>query len=253
MDERFADKIAVVTGGGRGIGRAIAERLAKEGARVAIAQRSEPAFELPGTIRHLPVDLINAVDCNAIIARVCELYGGVDVLVNNAGVMWESTVEAMDAEAWDRAMAINLRAPFLLIKHAIPVMRERGGGAIVNIGSIEGLGSNPNHGAYCASKAGLHALGRSVAVDHGSDGIRCNTVAPGWIDTDLNVDMIHSMPDPTAFREKIGAIHPVGRTGSPEEVAALVSWLASDEAAFVTGQTYIVDGGRTAKLSLPQQ
>jgi meso-butanediol dehydrogenase/(S,S)-butanediol dehydrogenase/diacetyl reductase len=251
VDARFADRVAVVTGGGRGIGRAIAERLSDEGARVVIAQRSRPTVPLPEAIGHLSTDLSYASSCGALISTVCRLHGGLDILINNAGVMWETPTESTDVEEWDRTMAINLRAPFLLIKHAIPIMRERGGGAIVNMGSIEALGANPNHSAYCASKAGLHALARSVAVDHGLDGIRCNTVAPGWIDTDLNVDMMRSMPDPDGFRGRVGAVHPLGRTGSPAEVAALVCWLASEEAAFITGQTFVVDGGRTAKLSLP--
>jgi meso-butanediol dehydrogenase/(S,S)-butanediol dehydrogenase/diacetyl reductase len=113
------------------------------------------------------------------------------------------------------------------------------------------LGSNPRHAAYCASKAGLHGLTRAVAVDHGPEGIRCNGVAPGWIDTDLNLDFIESMPDPIAFRRDIGRIHPIGRTGNPSEVAALVAFLAAEESGFVTGQVYTVDGGRMAKLSLP--
>ncbi|MEU7484505.1 SDR family oxidoreductase [Streptomyces sp. NPDC042319] len=116
---------------------------------------------------------------------------------------------------------------------------------------MEGLGANPGHSAYCATKAGLHGLTRAVAVDHGHEGIRCNAVAPGWIDTDLNLEFVDSMPDPDAFRRDIGRIHPVARTGEPQEVAALVAFLAADEAGFVTGQIYTVDGGRTTKLSLP--
>ena len=130
-------------------------------------------------------------------------------------------------------------------------MLEATCGSIVNIGSIEGLGSNPRHPAYCASKGGLHALTRAVAVDHGPQGVRCNAVAPGWIDTELNVDFIESLGDPEAFREQIGRIHPLRRTGAPEEVAELVVWLASDKAAFVTGQVWTVDGGRMCQLSLP--
>ena len=128
-------------------------------------------------------------------------------------MMQEATVLDMSVEDWDRTMAVNLRAPFLLAKYALPHMK--GGCSIINIGSIEGLGSNPSHPAYCASKGGLHALTRAIAVDHGKDGIRCNTVAPGWIDTELNEGMIEAMDNPGKFRDSIGSIHPVGRTGLP--------------------------------------
>lgn len=241
---RLDGKVALVTGGRSGIGLACARRLATYGARVVTAQRTEAEdFET------VSADLANASAPAQIIDQVVATAGRLDILINNAGVMYEATVEEMVLEDWERTMAVNLRAPFLLIKHALPHLR--GGGSIVNIGSIEGLGSNPRHPAYCASKAALHALTRAVAVDHGNDGVRCNAVAPGWIDTDLNEDFIASMSDPDAFRREIGRIHPVGRTGSPEDVAALVAWLASDEASFITGQTYTIDGGRTAKLSLP--
>lgn len=176
--------------------------------------------------------------------------GRLDVLVNNAGVMQEAGIAEMSLADWQRTMVVNLTAPFLMIKAALPHLRASRG-AIVNIGSIEGLGSNPQHAAYCASKAGLHGLTRAVAVDLGADGIRCNAVAPGWIDTDLNVDFIDSQSDPVRFRDQIGRIHPIGRTGRAEEVAALVAFLAAEESGFITGQVMVVDGGRMAKLSLP--
>ena len=241
---RFMDKVVLVTGASRGIGLACAERIASEGAQVFTAQRGTSPFNPIAT------DFTDPTTCEKLIREVIERAGQLDVLVNNAGVMEEGTVEETTLDAWQRTLQINLTVPFLLIKHAIPHLRATRG-SIVNIGSIEGLGSNPRHPAYCASKAGLHGLTRAVAVDHGSEGVRCNAVAPGWIDTELNNDFIDSMPDPSAFRKQIGCIHPVGRTGATNEVAATVSFLASDDATFVTGQVYTVDGGRMAKLSLP--
>ncbi|MEK9611373.1 MAG: SDR family oxidoreductase [Alphaproteobacteria bacterium] len=243
--KRFVDKVAIVTGGRGGIGQAIALRLEREGARVFTAQRGvDDRFD------HVIADFADP-DCpSRVVEEVIARAGRIDVLVNNAGQMQEIGLADMTLAMWQDNLMVNLTAPFLMIRSALPALR-RTRGSIVNIGSVEGLAANPGHAAYCASKAGLHGLTRAVAIDHGDEGIRCNAVAPGWIDTPLNESFIENREDPEGFRRNIGRIHPVGRTGSPEEVAALVAFLAAEESSFITGQIYSIDGGRMAKLSLP--
>ena len=240
----FQGKIALVTGASSGMGAETARLLSDGGARVFAAQRGPSDFE------DIAVDFADPSAPEKAIDQIAKATGQLDILVNNAGVMREGTVEETSLDDWHLQMQINLTAPFLLIRYAMPLLRAARG-AIVNVGSIEGLGNNPRHPAYGASKAGLHGLTRAVAVDHGPDGVRCNAVAPGWIDTPLNEDFIASLAEPAAFRAKIGGIHPLARTGAPQEVAELICWLASDAASFVTGQVWTIDGGRMSKLSLP--
>ena len=240
----FQGKIALVTGASSGMGAETARLLSDGGARVFGAQRGLSDFE------DIVVDFADPSSPEKAIDHIAKATGQLDILVNNAGVMREGTVEETSLDDWHVQMQINLTVPFLLIRYAMPLLRAARG-AIVNVGSIEGLGNNPRHPAYGASKAGLHGLTRAVAIDHGPDGVRCNAVAPGWIDTPLNEDFIASLAEPAAFRAKIGGIHPLARTGAPQEVAELICWLASDAASFVTGQVWTIDGGRMSKLSLP--
>ncbi|MGR3313454.1 SDR family NAD(P)-dependent oxidoreductase [Roseovarius indicus] len=242
--KRFDGKVALVTGASSGMGAATADLLAEGGARVFTAQRGGTAHE------SIAADFSDRATPARVIGHVEQAAGRLDILINNAGMMREGTVEETSEEDWDAQLHLNLTIPFLLIRAAMPLLKASKG-AIVNTGSIEGLGNNPRHPAYGASKAGLHGLTRAVAVDEGQHGVRCNAVAPGWIDTPLNEAYIESLGDPAQFRREVGRIHPIRRTGAPEEVARLICWLASDEASFVTGQIYTIDGGRTAQLSLP--
>jgi meso-butanediol dehydrogenase/(S,S)-butanediol dehydrogenase/diacetyl reductase len=246
------NKVAVVTGGGRGIGRGITEKLLEAGARVLVAQR-QPLDESLGAnpqVAWVEADLA-AREAPCIIARAAEeRFGGADILVNNAGFMFELSLDEMNEDDWDRMMAVNMRAPVFLAKALLPQLRKRGG-SIVNIGSIEGLGANPWHAAYCGSKAGVHGFTRALAVDLGRDGIRCNAIAPGWINSDLSHAYIDAQPNPEQARAGLLKLHPVGRTGEPQDIGSVVVFLASEAAAFITGQVIVVDGGRTAKLPLP--
>ncbi|TXH33389.1 MAG: glucose 1-dehydrogenase [Rhodospirillaceae bacterium] len=252
MVRRLAGKVAVVTGGGRGIGLGITQRFLEEGARVAIIQRTPPEDRsVRDEAVYIQADLARPDDIAKAIDAIFKQFGGLDILVNNAGIMFEKTVEEMSEADWDQMMAINLKAPFLLTKRAMPFLRRHHRGSIINIGSIEGLASNPGHPAYSASKAGIHGFTAAVAVDHGRDGVRCNAIAPGWINSDLSETYIENMQDSGRVRRELLAMHPAGRLGEPRDVGNLAVWLASDESSFVTGQVYVVDGGRTKKLPLP--
>lgn len=252
MTDRLAGRVAIVTGGGRGIGLGIAQRFLEEGAKVAIIQRN-PSEDRTVTEQatFIQADLSKPDEIAGAVGSTVRQLGGLDILVNNAGIMFEKTVEEMSEADWDQMMAINLKAPFLLTKHAMPFLKQKKRGNIINIGSIEGLASNPGHPAYSASKAGIHGFTAAVAVDHGRDGVRCNAIAPGWINSDLSDAYIDSMEDSARVRRELMSMHPVGRLGEPRDIGHLAVWLASDESSFVTGQVYVIDGGRTKKLPLP--
>ena len=248
MSGRLQGKVAIVTGGSRGIGRAIVERFLAEGASVVTNARDLPA-DLPRNLNllFLSADVSKATDVERLFAHTLERFGGLDILVNNAGIQLEKTIEQTSEAEFDRVIAVNLKGVFLCAKAALAPMRRRGGGSIVNIGSYDGFVADPGLAVYCASKGGVHALSRAIAVDHGADGIRCNTICPGWIKTEMSEAYMASLPDPALARAKLASIHPVGRTGVPGDIAECALFLASDAAAFISGQEFVVDGGLTAR------
>lgn len=242
-------KRAVITGGGQGIGLGISRAFLDAGADILVAQRKPLPAELDGC-GWVEADLAQPESYAAIAAAAGERWEGVDILVNNAGFMFEKSLDEMQLEDWNRMLAVNLTAPVFLARTLLSMLRD-GGGNIVNTGSIEGLAANPGHIAYCATKGGMHALTRAMAVDLGSDGIRVNAIAPGWIRSELSDIYINAQADPEAAWEGLYRMHPVGRVGEPGDVGLLAVYLASDASAFVTGQVIVIDGGRTSKLPLP--
>ncbi len=250
---QLEDKIALVTGGGRRIGRGIVDRYLDEGAQVAIVQRRslDTALATHPKATHVHADLSDSSSTASVVERVVEHLGGIDILVNNAGIMFERSVSELLPQEWDLMLAVNTRAPLFLTQAALPHMRGRGGGSVINIGSIERLAANPGHAAYCASKAGVHGMTRAMAVDLGEDNVRCNAIASGWIDSELSETYLASHPDPPAARDAVNRLHPLGRGGRPTDVGDLAVYLASDKASFLTGETVVLDGGRTARLPSP--
>lgn len=243
-------RVILVTGAAQNIGAAIAARFLDAQATVVCADLRAP--DNPD-LQFIETDVASEGSVRSLMHSIATTYGHLDVLVNNAGICIETGIAETTERDWDRVMAVNVKSTFLTTKHALPLMVVEGANhpAIINISSIEGLGANPLHSVYAASKAAVAAFTHNTALEYGRYGIRCNAVAPGWINTPFNEQLLAQYPDRAAVDAAIENLHPVGRLGNPEDVANTVYWLASPDAGFVTGQEVIVDGGRLAKLPLP--
>ncbi len=239
---RLQGRRAIVTGGRQGIGRAIAEAFLAEGASVTVCGRGK-GEGAPANATWIQADVSNPVQAANLIAEA----GALDILVNNAGVQVEKTVADSTDDDWNLVIGANCRGVFNCCRAAIPVLNK--GGSIINIGSISGNVADPSMALYNASKAFVHGLTRSIAVDHGPD-LRCNAICPGWIETGMLEAGFDLATSPSAARADAIARHAVGRFGQPGDIASMAVWLASDEAAFATGQMFTVDGGMTAASPL---
>jgi NAD(P)-dependent dehydrogenase (short-subunit alcohol dehydrogenase family) len=252
IPRRLIGRRAIVTGGGAGIGRAIATRLSAEGARVMVADVDLGSAE--AVVREIGSDAVaHEVDVSdedsaaAMIRRASEEWGGLDVLVNNAGIGIAAKTPDTASDDWHRVLDVCLTGTFYAMKHAIPVLREGGGGAIINMSSVAALVGVADRAAYCAAKGGILALTRAAAIDHVAEGIRVNCIAPGTVDTPWVERITSGYDDPEAARQAMEERQPHGRLVSPEEIAAMAAYLASDEAESVVGAAMVVDGGMTAR------
>jgi NAD(P)-dependent dehydrogenase (short-subunit alcohol dehydrogenase family) len=243
--------VAVVTGAAAGIGRAVAERLAAGGTAVVIGDVDEAAAAETaagieargGRARAVRTDVSRSADVEALMAAAVDAYGRLDAVVNNAGVAISGTVDGTSEEDWDRVLGVNLRGVWLGMKHAIPHLRAAGGGAIVNLSSVQALLGFPEWAAYSATKGAIISLTQQAAVEYAAEGIRVNCVAPGTIMTPMNERIFETTPDPEALVASWNAMHPLGRFGQPAEVGAAVAFLLGEDASFITGVCLRVDGG----------
>ncbi len=272
---RFDGKVAVVTGAASGIGAATARRLAREGAAVVIADINTAGAErvadeiakAGGRAVACETDVAVPAAIDAMVARAVDAFGRLDVLHNNATLLEAGPIDKISVEGWNRTLAVNLTAPFLGIRAAIPIMRRQGGGAIVSTASISGLAGDYGLAAYNAAKAGVINLTRNAAIELARHRIRVNCVCPGGIETPLlgsllgdNAPVPHWLHRAGAggdaeskrrYRERLEQAHPLGRLGTAEEIAAAVCFLASDDASFITGAALVADGGLTSHTGIP--
>ncbi|MES9542051.1 MULTISPECIES: SDR family oxidoreductase [unclassified Actinomadura] len=261
----FEGRVAVVTGGSLGIGRAVVERLARDGAAVVFCgigedevRRAEDELRGEGLdVTGAVADVTDAVRMEWLVGEAVSRHGGLDVLVTCAGVQRYGTVEETSEELWDEVIGVNAKGVFLACRAAVPELRRRGGGAIVTVSSVQAFVSQDRVAAYSASKAAINALTRSVALDHAADGIRANAVCPGSVDTPMlrwAADLFRGEKDQDAQVAEWGRTHPLGRVAAPAEVAEVVAFLAGPRSSFVTGAEYRVDGGLLARnpAALPE-
>jgi NAD(P)-dependent dehydrogenase (short-subunit alcohol dehydrogenase family) len=250
--ERLAGKRAIVTGAANGIGRAIALRLASEGARVVIADVNEDdaqgvAGEIDGETLVHKADVTRDGDVEALVGRAVSEWGGLDVMVNNAGVGVAGTAVTTTEEEYERVMDVCVRGTFLGMKHAIPAIKDAGGGSVINMSSVAALVGLVDRAIYSAAKGAIYSMTRASAIDHVGEGVRVNCIAPGTVDTPWVARITSGYDDPEEARANMRARQPHGRLVTPEEIAAMAAYLASDESASVIGACMVVDGGVTAR------
>jgi NAD(P)-dependent dehydrogenase (short-subunit alcohol dehydrogenase family) len=251
---RLQGETALITGGGTGLGRAIALAFAREGANVAVAGRrldklQEIAREIERQGRQalaITCDVTSEEDAARAVEETAARFGRLNILVNNAGTLHVSTIETIPEQEWDRVMSVNVKGPFLMSRAALGALRKAGGGTIVNIGSILGLIAAKERAVYCASKGGVTMLTKAMALDHAHENIRVNCICPAIVETDLVRGLFDSAPDGDASRRARASLIPLGRMGSPEDVAEMAVFLASRESSWMTGAAIPLDGGLSA-------